>query len=53
MTMSALTAAAPDNCEQTEEQVNDASTTTQGGDEEDEDVKTVLNGTQTSGEEES
>lgn len=53
VTMSALTAAAPDNCEQTEEQVNDASTTTQGGDEEDEDVKTVLNGTQTSGEEES
>lgn len=49
VTMSALTAAAPDMGEQTEEQVNDASTTTQGGD----DVKTVLNGTQTSGEEES
>ena len=47
VTMSALTGQ-PEPIEQTEEQVNDATTTTAG-----EEVKTVLNGTQTAMEEES
>lgn len=46
VTMSALTAAATENCSIADDQVNDASTTSNG----DEDVKTTINGTQTADE---